>query len=180
VYPSKGVLDLQLDLQTISILIAAGSVVIGVFMSLLSLRNFTRSRLASVFLDFHKQANKEFLEDVNEIITVWTWNNYEEFMEKYGPRTNPKAYLKFLHVGSFFDSMGKLLQTNVASAKLIPEALAVFAMAYWEKAGPLEQQMSHSWRDSGVFDSTKFLYETVRNLGYRSPVPPGQDSVSES
>jgi len=155
-------------------MIAAASVVIGVFMSVLSLRNYTISRQASVFLDFHKQADKEFIEDMSEIIVEWGWDGYEDFLAKYGPRTNPKAYAKFLYVGSFFDSMGKLLETRVTTANLIPEALAVLAMGWWEKVESIEGKMASGWRSSGSIDSIKFLYDTLRQLGYRSPVPPGQ------
>jgi hypothetical protein len=75
--------------------------------------------------------------------------------------------------------MGKLLQTNVTSAKLIPEAIAVFAMGYYEKVASLEHQMTHRWKVSGAFDSTEFLYKTVRKLGYRSPLPPDTAAISE-
>ncbi|MHA2397121.1 MAG: hypothetical protein ACXAC0_10490, partial [Candidatus Thorarchaeota archaeon] len=99
---------MQIDLQSVSIIIAATSVVIGVIMSVLSLRNISRSRQATVFLDFHKQADLEFIEAAAEVIMEWSWTDAKNFASKYGPRANPKAYSKFIFVGSFFDSMGKL------------------------------------------------------------------------
>ncbi|MFX1370150.1 MAG: hypothetical protein ACFFAY_16285, partial [Promethearchaeota archaeon] len=115
----------ELDLQSISIIIAATSVVIGVLMSILSMRNLAKSRQASVFLDFHRQADLSFIEIMSEIILDWSWSDPEDFTSKYGPRTNPEAYAKFLVVASFFDSMGKLIHAKLTNANLIPEALAV-------------------------------------------------------
>jgi hypothetical protein len=152
-------------------MIAAGSVVIGVIMSVLSIRNFTKSRQASVFLDFHRQATREFMKDMSEILMEWNWDSPEDFMEKYGPRTNIDAYTKYLHIGSFFDSMGKLLDSNVTTASLVPESLAVFAMGWCEKVESLDS-LTARWKQPGTKDSIKSLYLALKKMGYRSPVPP--------
>lgn len=171
---------MQIDLQSVSIVIAATSVVIGVIMSVLSLRNISRTRQASVFLDFHKQANLEFIETMAEIILEWSWTDAENFAQKYGPIANREAYSRFILVGSFFDSMGKLIEANVTSVNLIPETLAVFAMAWSEKLKSIEPDLASQWRTSGSMDSSKFLYQKLKELGYRSPLQPGQPQNSEN
>jgi hypothetical protein len=163
---------LQIDLQSVSIIIAATSVVIGVIMSVLSLRNISRTRQASVFLDFHKQADLEFIETAAEIVLEWSWTDAEDFAQKYGPIANRNAYSKFILVGSFFDSMGKLIEAHVTNAKLIPETLAVFAMAWFEKIASIEPDIAAQWRTSGSMDSSKLLYQKLKELGYRSPLRP--------
>jgi hypothetical protein len=170
----------ELDLQTVSIIIAALSVVIGVVMSILSLRNYAKSRRASIFLDFHKQADQEFLEDIFEVIGEWSWSNYNEFLAKYGPTASPKNWAKFIHVGSFFDSMGKLLEDRITDAELIPEALAVIAMAWWEKIEPIQSDVAKRWRYSGSLDSSKILYNKLKKIGYHSPVQDEQGGPNPS
>jgi hypothetical protein len=157
-------------------MIAATSVVIGVIMSVLSLRNFSRSRQATIFLDFHKQADLEFIHIMNEIVLDWNWADARDFATKYGPIANPKAYSKFILVGSFFDSMGKLVEAGVTNAKLVPETLAVFAMSYFEKIKSIEPEIAAQWRISGSMDSSKLLYEKLKELGYRSPLKPEQSN----
>jgi hypothetical protein len=88
---------------------------------------------------------------MNEIVQDWNWTDARDFATKYGPIANPKAYSKFILVGSFFDSMGKLIEAGVTNAKLVPETLAVFAMSY-------------------------FVYEKLKELGYRSPFKPEQSN----
>ncbi|UCE09081.1 MAG: hypothetical protein JSW61_08815 [Candidatus Thorarchaeota archaeon] len=168
----------ELDLQTISVIVAAMSVVVGVIMSVLSIRNLAKSRRASIFLDFHKQADQEFLESLFEVVGEWSWGNYEQFMAKYGPTASRKDWAKFVHVSSFFDSMGKLLEVKITDAELIPEAMAVIAMAWWEKIEPIQTKIAGRWRTSESIDSSKFLYETLKKLGYRSPVPGEQEDPS--
>jgi len=165
---------MELDLQSISIMIATASVIVGVIMSVLSIRNFSRSRQASVFLDFHRQANLEFILHASEVVMEWNWKDAQEFDQKYGPRANPEAYAKFILVGSFFDSMGKLIEAKVTDAKLLPESLAVFAMAWFEKIKSIEPDLAAQWRSSGSMDSSKFLYKKLKELGYRSPLLPNE------
>jgi hypothetical protein len=167
-------MQMELDLQSISIMIAATSVVIGVLMSVLSLRNISRSRQASVFLDFHRQANLEVILHSSEVVMEWKWKDAQEFDQKYGPRANPEAHSKFILVGSLFDSMGKLIEAKVTSAKLLPETLAVFAMAWFEKIRSIEPDIAAQWRRSGSMDSSKLLYKELKELGYRSPLRPNQ------
>ena len=166
--------QMEIDVQTISIVVAAISVVIGVLMSILSMRNYTKSRQASIFLDFHRQADMKFIEIINEIITEWNWNGVEDFNKKYGPITNPKGYAKFILVASFFDSMGKLIEANTTSIKLIPESLAVFGMAWYEKIESIFPILVSNWRTSGSVSSTVRLYKNLKKLGYRSPVGSSQ------
>lgn len=160
----------QLDLQTISVIVAALSVVVGVIMSVLSMRNYTNSRRASIFLDFHKQATQEFLEEVSEVLMEWSWDNYEQFIAKYGPQTSLKYWAKFIRIASFFDSMGKLLENKITDAKLIPEALAVTAIAWWEKIESIQEDIANRWQYSKSFNSSKFLYTILKRIGYHSPV----------
>ena len=160
----------EFDIQTVSIIIAAVSVVVGVIMSGLSLRNYAKSRRASIFLEFQKQATQEFLEDVFEVVGAWSWKDYKEFLAKYGPITDSKKWAKFVRVGSFFDSMGTLIEEKITDAKFIPEALAVTAMAWWEKIEPIQADIVKRWSYSKSLDSSKTLYETLKKIGYQSPV----------
>ncbi|MFX0055573.1 MAG: hypothetical protein ACFFAX_12160 [Promethearchaeota archaeon] len=167
-------MQFELNPESISIIIAAMSVVFAVIMSVLSLRNLAKSRQASVFLDFHSQADLEFIEMVSEILREWNWSGPEDFIEKYGPLSNPGAYAKFILAASFFDSMGKLIEAKATSANLVPEALAVFCVSWYEKIESIEPYIAARWRSSGTVESTKHLYKKLKELGYRSPLEAGQ------
>lgn len=160
----------EFDLQTVSIIIAATSVVIGVITSVFSLRNYGKSRRTSIFLEFHKQVTQEFLEKVFEVVGEWSWDNFEEFQAKYGPTASLEKWAQFIHVSSFFDSMGKLLEDKITDPELIPEALAVISMTWWEKIESIQADLAKRWRSTGSLDSSKFLYDSVKKLGYHSPV----------
>ncbi len=94
---------MQVDLTTVSTLVGLGSIILGVIVSLHSIRRLARDRKLSIFLEFSKILyDKEFIQEINEIQT-WTWNHVGEFFVKYGPELNPEAFAKWIRVGSYFD-----------------------------------------------------------------------------
>jgi len=151
-------------------MIAAISVVIGVLMSILSMRNFTKSRQATVFLDCHRQVDLQFLNTMSEILIEWSWTSPEDFMNKYGPRSNPEAWAKFILYASFFDSMGKLIDRKLTDTNLIPESLAVLGVSWYEKFESIEPYIIARWKRSGSDDAVGLLYQKLKKLGYQSPV----------
>ncbi|MHA2004497.1 MAG: DUF4760 domain-containing protein [Candidatus Thorarchaeota archaeon] len=155
----------ELDIQTLSVVIAAVSIVIGVIMGILSIRNLALSRKASLFTDFQGQAyDMEFMKALLEINTEWSWNNMEEFFKKYGPETNFDAFAKFSAIGSYFDGMGKLLRLKLIDAKHIPELMAVSIIEFWEKIGPISNEIAVILRRPEAFSDIKYLYDAIHKL----------------
>ncbi|MGY5881319.1 MAG: hypothetical protein RTV31_13785, partial [Candidatus Thorarchaeota archaeon] len=72
--------------------------------------------------------------------------------------------------------MGTLIEEKITDAKFIPEALAVTAMAWWEKIEPIQADIVKRWSYSKSLDSSKALYETLKKIGYQSPVQNKQSS----
>lgn len=155
----------EFDIQTLSIVVAAISVVIGVIMSLLSIRNFANSRKAALFTDFQSRAyDTDFMKDLLVINSGWSWNDVDDFMEKYGPETNPDAFAKFSAVGSYFDGMGTLLRVKLIDSKHIPELTAIAIIGFWEKIESIARDMALLFRRPEAFGDIKYLYDMVHKL----------------
>ena len=106
----------QLTLQTIGIGIAAISVVIGVINSIMVSRRDERrqnlllknqelsleTRQVGLYMEFTKIVQtilSDYLDFFNQ-----EWDGVEDYMRKYGPSSNPEAYLKFLKIADIFHS----------------------------------------------------------------------------
>jgi hypothetical protein len=72
--------------------------------------------------------------------------------------------------------MGKLIEEKITDAELIPEALAVTAMAWWEKIEYIQADIAKRWSYSASLESSKTLYETLKKIGYHSPIQSTQSS----
>ncbi|MHA2085601.1 MAG: hypothetical protein ACXABD_17790 [Candidatus Thorarchaeota archaeon] len=113
---------MQLDPQTISIIIAASSVIIGVIFSvasiLISSRNAAKSRQARIFMDFNSAiSEKEFFDSFFQILIRWEWKDAADFDDKYGPVANPDDYNTFIRVGMQFDSLGTLVRNKLTDIR---------------------------------------------------------------
>jgi hypothetical protein len=157
----------QLDAETISIIIAASSVIIGVIFSVTSIltssRNAAKSRQAQIFMKLHSVVSaKEFFADFQEILGVWSWNDADDFSEKYGPVTNPEAYNTFVRIVTQFDSMGTLVKHNLTSIVFMPRGIAIMVTSFWERIRPIASQLEAKWGNADIFGEIEYLYNEIK------------------
>ncbi|MHA2374367.1 MAG: hypothetical protein ACXAEB_15280 [Candidatus Thorarchaeota archaeon] len=153
---------MQIDIQSISTILGMSSIIVGVMMSLITLRNYTRARQLALFLEFNKIAlQKEFIQDVNEINNLWIWDSMEDFFAKYGPEADNVTFSKFMRVGSYFDAMGKLLEKKLIDASFVPGPTSVTIIAFWEKVESMSEEMNIAMKRPGAWDSVKLLYDLM-------------------
>ncbi|MCW4051952.1 MAG: hypothetical protein NWE78_01920 [Candidatus Bathyarchaeota archaeon] len=153
----------MIDAQTISIVIAAASIVIATAYYITIVRNANRARQAQLFMQFHsKGMNKELIKDMTEINLCWTWKDADEFFQKYGPETNPDAWAKFVSVWAYYEGMGTLVKKNLINVEIIPEILAIAIVDFWEKIQPVASKYSQQLRRPQAFDGVELLYHKIR------------------
>ena len=157
---------MQIDLTGISAVFGMGSIIIGVIVSILSIRRFSRDRKLGIFLEYNKLLNDiEFIEDMNEIQT-WTWDNVEDFYVKYGPEPNPKAFAKYIRVSSYFDGLSTLVQRKFMDFDFVPETTAIMLIRFWEKFEPFAEGFAHVFKRPESWNSIKHLYEKLHKIDY--------------
>jgi hypothetical protein len=158
---------MQIDLTGISAVFGMGSIIIGVIVSILSIRRFSRDRKLSIFLEFNKILyDKEFIQEMNEIQT-WTWEHIGEFFVKYGPEPNPEAFAKWVRVGSYFDGLSTLVERKFMDVDMIPESTAVMLIRHWELIQPTADQFAMVYRRPNCNDSMKYLYDKLHKIDYQ-------------
>ncbi len=152
----------MVDADTISIVIAATSIVIATAYYITIVRNTNRTRQAQLFMQFHsKGMNKELIRDITEINVSWTWKDVDEFFHKYGPETNLDAWAKFVSVWAYYEGMGTLAKKNLINVEMIPEMLAIAIVDFWEKIQPVANQYSQHIQRPQAFDGTELLYRKI-------------------
>ncbi len=157
---------MQIDLTTVSTIIGMGSILIGVIVSLLSIRRFARDRKLSIYLEFNKILyDKEFIKEMNEIQT-WTWEHVGEFFEKYGPVPNPEAFAKWVRVEAYFDGLSTLVHRKFLDVDMIPESTAIMLIRHHELLRPTADQFALVYKRPNCFDSVKYVYDRLQKLDY--------------
>lgn len=149
--------------QTISIIVTISSVVVAFIIGIRSIRNFAVSRKASVFISYHSQAyNKQLMMDQMEIFNKWSWKDYDDFWQTYGPQTNPEAYAKFISVAGFFEGLARLLKKGIIDEDLIPEMVAVSIVMFHEKTRSIQEEVFGPIIRPESADLFKYLYNLIK------------------
>jgi len=161
-----------ISLEQIGVIITVISVVVGVILGLQSAKDWAKSRNAGLFLQYQLQTfDKEFMENLIEINSSWSWKDTGEFWTKYGPESNPKEFAKFSTVGTVFDSMGVLLKRKYIPVDMVPELMIIGIMAFWEKVGPFASQLSIDMQRPRAFENIEYLVKEIKKQdGIRSQI----------
>jgi len=137
-----------MDFQTISVLLTGISVsaaaiyyIVTLRASQKNMRTTLETRQAQLFMqifgNFHQT---EFFNKYTDILT-WKWNDYDDFIQKYGAKTNPKAWYSLGSVGAFFEGIGVLVHRQLIDVDLVAELMSRHILLFWEKIQPISLEM---------------------------------------
>ena len=159
----------MLDIASISAVMGATGVIVGVVFAVLELRNLSRhreieveTRQAQLFMQIYDHYYKEdFLSDENEILFQWEWKDFDEFWEKYGPETNVEAFNKFDSMGTYFKGVGVLVKRNLIDLNLVDELMGTSIRLHWEKSGRIMKEFrTRFW--SHAYEWFEYLYNELQ------------------
>jgi hypothetical protein len=113
-----------MDMQTISVVIAAASVVIAAVTLTQQSREARRTRQDELFMSIYSRyREKEFMKYWLDIVSNGEWKDYDDYMGKYGWRVNLEAHSSFLDVAMFFQSVGVLLKRKRIDLILVDDLI---------------------------------------------------------
>jgi hypothetical protein len=136
----------MVDIQSISITLAALSFVVAASYYIMTL-NYTRktqqqqleTRQAQLFMQLvdtyvergYRSTALEMLSD------KWSWNDFDDFLRKYGPEANLEAWNKFQLQLSHWSMQGFLVRDGLLSAENIFSWWGWVPRSMWEKYEPI-------------------------------------------
>jgi hypothetical protein len=152
-----------IDVQTIGIIIAAFSVIIGVINNILTSRQSNRTRQTQLFMDMYSHLrSKEFVKDSREL-TSWKWDNFDDFRSKYGARANKEANSLFVSTSNYFDGIGVLVKRNEIDPKLVEDLMSAWIIWFWEKFGDVIKEY-RKVRYPQYLEFVEYLYDRIKPL----------------
>lgn len=136
------------DLQELSIMVAAGTLIIGVISQIDTTRRGARTaereletRQAQFFLQIYDNFHQaDFFDKFTDILT-WKWAGYEDFMLRYGRDANPRAWYSEASVAAFFEGVGVLVHRKLIDPEIVGELMSRHIVLFWEKMSPVSLEM---------------------------------------
>lgn len=126
----------QVTLQTIGILLTGVSLTVAATYYTLTLRNSQKARKTATLLQLYQsRQNPESVSRFWRIMGL-TWDNYDDYLHKWGPYENPEGTEELTLITSswnFFDGLGKMLREGLVDIDTVYDMFAHRTLMVWFK-----------------------------------------------
>jgi len=153
-------------LQTVSIVIASGSVVLAAIYYVLQLRHQKRMRQTDLVVRLYSAfSGKELQEAYFKVMYRMEFVDYDDFMKKYKMPSNQAVPL--WQIGKFFDGAGVLLRRKLVDIGLVDELFHAEVTLLWEKIKPLAEGRRKELNQPTIYQSFEYLYNELKKKEQR-------------
>lgn len=151
------------DWGQITNIMSVSGILLGVFFGLRQLRDIVKSRNTDLFVDLYNQlTSREFQRMYNDIMYNYRWVDYEDWLSKYGPDSNPEAWANFNSVGYFFDGIGVLVHKKLIDIQLVDDLMSSAVIWLWEKTGPIIKERRLRRNRPQIWEWVEYLYYRIK------------------
>ena len=156
----------MLDIPSISAVVVAIGVIVGVAFTVLELRHLAKTRQTDLMMRLYSSfTTKEFMEAFLKVINL-EFKDYKDFVEKYGSvfSDNP-ANIAWWMVWAYFEEAGHLLYRRLIDVDLAYELLPAFVV--WEKMKPIAEGMRKQYNQPQWYEWFEYLYNEMQKREQR-------------
>jgi hypothetical protein len=115
-----------------------------------------------------------FQENMAEVLYQYEWTDYDNFLEKYGPRTNVAAWAKIQSLAQYFEGIGVMLQSNSVEIDQVYRLLSTQIIRCWEKLQSVILEQRQRELDPRIYSSFESLYYAIKKYE-QAPAKPSDD-----
>ncbi len=152
----------MVDYQSITISLAALGFLVATIYYILTLRNQNRTRQAQLFMQIYSVfRTPEFQDNITEIVTM-KWKDSDDFMEKYGPTTNPKAWRAIGSLAGYFEGIGLLVNEKLIDISLVENLMSTHIIYFWEKFEFLSIKLRRDFNSPQMDAWKEYLYNEIK------------------
>ena len=95
---------------------------------------------------------------------LWTWEDFDDFFEKYGPETNLDEWLKWSLVTTHLENMGLVLHAKMVDVHFVANLIGSMIQSFWEKYAPIIRALQARFNTPRIMPMTEYLYEQVKRV----------------
>jgi hypothetical protein len=151
------------DVQTISIVIAATSVVIGVINSIMSNRRAEKQRQMQLFTDIYSHfLQEDFAKNWDTVMNVLKVSNFKEMMEQMESQTDREAFIAGGHVGRLIAYVCVGINRGYIDIDIVDDLIANRIIEYWEKYSFFSVGMREHSQDPTLGDDFEAAYNLLK------------------
>jgi len=153
------------DITTVSIVITAISVTVGVVISVMQFRNLVKTRRVQFFLDiYNKFCEKDVLTMGVEVLLLWKWEDFDDFFKKYCPEKNIDEFMKWVIVTTHLENMGLISYEKMVDIHFVANLIGSIIQDFWEKYEPILIEWRKRYNTPKIMPMTEYLYEKIKRI----------------
>jgi len=105
-----------------------------------------------------KEMNRSFI----DVMYNQEWEDFDDFMRKYGPVSNPEAYLHCITVCNNLQEMGVLAEQEALDPEIIWRHSGMVVIRIWEKMEPIIREFRIRGNDPLHWVSFENFYNEMK------------------
>ena len=168
-----------MDIQSISIIVAAIGVFIAAINSIYSSRraeeqrqltletqqHALETRQAQLFMQVYNRWNqRDMMKGYGLVRYEYQYSNLEEFLQKYHITVDPEAYTDIMTIVTFFEGLGILVKKDLIDINLVEDLFSQRLIHFWEtKGGAIIKETRQFTSDPTQYDSFEYLYHEMKH-----------------
>jgi hypothetical protein len=146
----------MLDIPSISAIIAAVGVLIGVVLTVLEVRNLVETRQTDLVIRLYSTFGSEELQDAWEKTQTREYKDFNAYRREYGLR-------EVNEVGWFFEGVGVLLHRRLIDIGLVDDLFSSPVKRAWERLKPIAEGERNQTQRPQIWEWFEYLYNEMQN-----------------
>ena len=134
--------------QTIFQFLQTVSIMVGIAYYLMILQNQQKTQKhqqeiqkTQLFMQLYQSSSNVENSETYWEIMGYEWNDYEEYVEKYGPRTNPESAHRMIAYYYVMDGLGMLVRNDVVDVETVYRMLGRRIINIWFKVETIMKEL---------------------------------------
>ena len=164
-----------MNLVDFSIISAALGVLAGVINSIFASRRAEKqrqteieTRQAQLFMELYNRFSEEdFYKKHLTVRHLYTWTDYNDFIEKYWLENNLEDYSKISSLLMYYSGIGVLVERKLIDIKMVSDIMGPSIYRIWEKYEPMILEHRKNRNDPWLWEHFEYLYNEVKPLAFK-------------
>ena len=153
----------DLDIVSISSIVAAAGVIVGVILTVQELKNLRNQRQTDLLVRLAPWLNMNSSELQQAYVRVLNleFKDYDDFVKKYGlPLAEKSEQMAIITIGNYFEALGTLLKRKLVDADLLWDYWSDTFIMIWEKLQPYVEGLKREYNQQSP--AGEYLYAEMK------------------
>lgn len=152
----------MISFQDLTSAVQAIGLVVAFSYYILTIRNANKTRQAQLFMQIYNIFNTEKFMDYTTQLVSMKWDDYDDYMKKYGPTTNPKAFQAMGSMAGYLEGIGIMVNKGLLDISLVENLMARHIVGWWEKMHTITEAYRLRFKRPDIDIWTEYLYNEIK------------------